>query len=341
MDWKRDSSELRTIWPYPVMENVVKLEINARLQGCAIPPDDFQKKNWLPGAVAGLVDGKAAWDIYLLDVSWTDMVVQCSFTVDDPVALRKGVLPPDQDIPLSFALLLRCDSTRWRQAITCPFSNGTGSVEFSVSRADIAGALEAQPLVILSSAPTLATGSWATRKAAKVATGFPMYFHADEPLEGPGRGIKIQWERFDDSIADALYRLEIKEDQEVCLWLNNRRPAIQPVMDSKSKVKNAKNMLRDTLFSFIAGDVWLHLADAAANSELEEGDELPELYDKILRVLSRRLGIDREDIESSFSDDSDALDKAGLHTRLQNYLAVAEKVENIALTAPEKSTGGD
>ena len=344
MKWKRDSSELRTIWPYPMRENVVKLDINARLEGGTMSSEDFQKKNWLPGTKAGLVNGKVAWDIYRLGISWTDVMVQCSFAVDDPVGLRDDVLPPGQDVPLLFALLLRCDSTRWRRAIACPFGEGTGSIDFSVSRADIAGELEVQPMVVLAYTPAPATGVWASRKAAKVATGFSVYLRSDEPPKGPGRGIEVQWQRFDDSIADALYSLQIVDDRKVCLFLNNRHPAVQPVMDNRSKVKSEKTLLRDTLFSFIASDVWLHLADAAANaanSVPEEEEKLPELYDNVLRILTHRLGIDREDIISSFRNDSNALERSKLHTRLQNHLAVAVKAEDIVLAAPQKAAGGD
>ena len=339
MKWKRDSSELRTIWPYPVRENVVKLDVNAHLEGSSMSSDDFHKENWLPGAKAGLVDSKAAWDIYRLGVSWTDVIVKCSFVVDDPVGLRNGVLPPGQGVPLLFALLLRCDSTRWRGAVTCPFGEGTGNIDFSVSRAKIAGELEVQPMVVLASDPAPAAVGWASRKAAKVATGFTVYLRPDEPPEGPGRGIEVKWQKFDDSTADALYRLEIVDDRKVRLFLNNRHPAVQPVMDSRSKVRSQKTLLRDALFSFIAGDVWLHLADAAANSVPEEEEKLPELYDNVLRILSRRLGVDREDIKSSFGNDSAPLERAKLHTRLQNYLAVAVKAEDIVLAAP--AAGGN
>ena len=151
----------------------------------------------------------------------------------------------------------------------------------------------------------------------------------------------MKWQRFDDSIASALYTLEIIEDQKVRLLLNNRYPALQPVMDSRSKVRNERTLLRDSLFSFIAADVWLHLADAASNSVPEEGEELPELYDRILRTLSRRLGVDREDIRSSFSNDSNALDRARLRTQLQDYLSVAEKAEDVVLTTSAREVGGD
>jgi hypothetical protein len=341
MNWKRDSSELWAIWPYPIRENAVKLDVEARLDGGAASLEDFHKTNWSPGTDAGLVDAKAVWDIYLLDVSWTEVIVRCSFVVDDPAGLKNGVLPPGHDIPLLFSLLLRCDNTRWRKAVTCPFGSGSGSVDFSLSRTDVAVDLELQPLVVLAASPTTATAGWASRKVAKVATGFPVYLRLDEPPEGPGRGIEVKWQRFDDSIANALYSLEIVDEQKVRLLLNNRHPALQPVMDSRSKVRNEKTLLRDSLFSFIAGDVWMHLADVASNCVPEEGEESPELYDKILRTLSRRLEMDRDDIKSLFGIDSDTLERAKLHTQLQNYLSVAEKAEDVVLTIPAKVAGGD
>lgn len=341
MNWKRDSSELRAIWPYPIRENVVKLDVAARLDGGTTSSEDFHKTNWSPGTAAGLADAEAVWDIYLLAVSWADVIVRCSFVVDDATGLKNSALPPGQGIPFLFSLLLRCDSTRWRKAVTCPFGSGSGSVDFSLSRTDIAGDLELQPLVVLAASPTTATAGWASRKAAKVATGFPVYLRLDEPPEGPGKGIEVQWQRFDDSVAGALYSLEIIDEQKVRLLLNNRHPALQLVMDSRSKVRNEKTSLRDSLFSFIAGDVWLHLADAASNSKPEEGEELPELYDKILRTLSHRLEMDREDIKSLFDSDSDTLERAKLHTQLQNYLSVAEKAEDVVLAIPAKVAGGD
>ena len=340
MNWKRDSSELRAIWPYPIRENSVKLDVEAHLDGEAMSSQDFHKTNWSSGTDAGLIDAKAVWDIYLLDVSWTEVILRCSFVVDDPTGLKNSVLPPGQDIPLLFSLLLRCDNTRWRRAVTCPFGSGSGSVDFSLSRTDVAGDLELQPLVVLADSPATATAGWAAWKVAKVATGFPVYLRLDEPAEGPGRGIEVKWERFDDSIANALYSLEIIDEQRVRLLLNNRHAALEPVMDGRSKVRNEKTLLRDSLFSFIAADVWLHLADAAS-SVPEEGEEFPELYNRILRTISRRLEMDREDIKSVFGGDSDMLERAKLHTRLQNYLSVAERAEDVILAIPAKAAGGD
>ena len=338
MKWKRDSSELRAVWPYPVKENVVKLDVAGHLDGVTTSSAAFEKANWLPGADDGLVDAKAVWDIYLLDVSWTEATIHCSFEIMDPTALKNDVLPPDQDTPLLFALLLRCDNTRWRKAVTCAIVDGSGSVHFSVSRDDIAGDLELQPLVVLGTHSVTATAGWATRKFAKVATGFPVYLRTDEPPEGPGRGIEVKWQRFDESIANALYNLQIMDEEKPQLLLNNRYPGLQTVLDSISKIKNEKTLLRDSLFSYIAADVWLHLADAASNCAPEEGEELPRLYDQILRTLSHRLGIDREDVRSLFEKDTEALQRAKLHTRLQHYLSVAEKAEDVALA---RVAGGD
>ena len=131
------------------------------------------------------------------------------------------------------------------------------------------------------------------------------------------------------------------DEEKVRLLLNNRYAALKPVMDSRSKVKNRKTLLRDSLFSFIAADVWMHLADAASSSVQEEGEELPQLYDKILRALSGRLEMDREDIKSAFRSDSDTLERAKLHTQLQNYLSLAAKTQDVILAIPAKGAGGN
>lgn len=342
-NWTRDSSELRAVWPYPTKENIVKLDVEAHLDGEHTASAAFHKTNWLPGATAGLVDANAAWDVYLLDVSWTEVTARCSFLVDDPDGLRNTVLPPAQDTPLLFSLLLRCDNTRWRKAVTCPLGSGSGSVDLSFARTDVAGDLELQPLVVLGAPPTTTVTGWACRKAAKVATGFPVYLRLDQPLQGPGTGIKVEWHKFDDRIAKALYDLQIVDDKDVLLRLNNRHPTLKPVIDATSKARNQKTLVRDCLFSLIAGDVWMHLADAASNSarEQDEGEELPQLYDRILQIISRRLEIDREEVVSLFGSDSDMRGRAELHTRLQDYLSVAPKTEDIVLAMPAKAAGGD
>lgn len=340
MKWKKDSTEHRTIWPYPVAENVVKLEVNAQLKDNGTALEDFVEKNWLPGAAGSSIDRKATWDIFGLGASWNDVAVECAISVDDPDALKKYIFPPGKDVPLSFALLLRCNDTRWRKAVTCAFDGGKGNVKFSLSRPEIAGVVEIYPLVLLAAATGFPTAGWARRKVAKVATGFPVYFRADEPLDRPGGGIDVKWEEFPNELAAALYRLDIADDKKVCIYLNSRYPTLQPIMDNKSKVKTQKTLLRDALFALIAGNVWLLLADAAAHSTPEEGDELPELYDSILKVLSRRLKIDREDILSAFNTDSDALQRAKLHASIQDFLAVAEKSESLILTGPEKTAQG-
>jgi len=342
VQWRRDASEVRAVWPYPVKENVIKVEVNAQLMDGSTPSSELQQiSNWLPGRGTNLADKKAALNMYSFGVSWTNVAVECSISVDDPDSLKKDVLPPGQDVPLSFALLLRCDNTRWRKAVTSPFGSGNANLVFSLARSDVAGEIEIQPFVILAAAPSSAAGVWARRKAARVATGFPIYFRADEPLEGPGRGIEVKWLKFEDPIADALYRLDITNDSEVRLYLNNGHPALEPIMDSRSRVRNERTILRDALFSFIATDVWLQLGDAAAHSTpQEEDEELPQLYDSVLKFLSRRLGLDREVIASYFIAGSEALKRAELQARLQDHLAVAEKAENIVVAAPEKAAGG-
>lgn len=337
MEWKRDSSELRTAWPYPVMEHVVKLHVEARLDGEPSSSEGFKRTNWAPGTTTDLVDASAVWDIYLLDISWERIAVRCSLTVDDPAGLKSAVLPPNHAVPLEFSLLLRCYGTRWRKAVTSPFNSGSASIDFSISRAHIAGDVELQPLIILADAPSDPVAGWAGRQAAKVATGYSVYLRPDEPLEGPGRGIEVKWERFDDSIANALHRLEIIDNEKVRLLLNNRHPGLRPVLDSRSRARNERTVLRDSVFSFIAADVWQHLADAASNSMPEEGEESPELFDRILRTLSRRLEMDKEDIRSLFDGDTDAEERAKLHTKLQSYLSVAGNAEDVVLNYTSRS----
>jgi len=342
VEWRRDASELRTVWPYPVKENVVKLQVSARLKDGSIPSSELlQESNWLLGRGANLADKRAVLNIYSLGVSWTDMAVECSISVDDPDGLRRDVLPPGQDVPLSFALLLRCDNTRWRKAVTSPFESGKADLAFSLERSHLAGEIEIQPFVTLAVAPASTAGVWARRKAARVATGFTIYVRADEPLEGPGRGIDVKWVKFEDQIAGALHRLEIVDDSKVSLYLNSGYPALEPILDNRSRVRNERTILRDALFSFIAADVWLQLGDAAAHWVPEEEEELPQLYDRVLKFLSRQLGLDREVIKSYFTTASEALKRAELQTRLQNYLVVAGKAESIVLTAPTKAAGGD
>jgi len=342
VEWRRDASELRTVWPYPVKENVVKLEVSARLKNGSIPSGELlQESNWLLGHGANLADKRAVLNIYNLGVSWTDIAVECSMSVDDPDGLKKDILPPGQDVPLWFALLLRCDNTRWRKAVTAPFASGKANLAFSLERLNVAGEIEIQPFVILAVATTSTAGVWARRKAARVGTGFTIYIRADEPLEGPGRGIDVKWVKFEDPIAGALHRLEIVDDSKVSLYLNSGYPALEPILDNRSRVRNERTILRDALFSFIATDVWLQLGDAAAHWAPQEEEGLPQLYDRVLKFLSRQLGIDREVIESYFITGSEALKRVELQTRLQNYLSVAGKAESIVLTAPTKAAGGD
>jgi hypothetical protein len=345
MEWRRDASELRTIWPYPVKENVIKLQINARLMNGIIPSSELpQESNWLPGQGTKLADKRTALEAYSLGESWTEVALECSVSVDDPKSMKEEVLPPGYDAPLSFALLLKCDSTRWRKAVTSPFDSGTANLAFSIARSDVAGDVEIEPFVILTTSTTSTTGIWAHRKAARVATGFPMYFRADEPPQGLGRGIEVKWAKFEDPIAAALYRLEIINDSKVRLYLNDGYPALEPIFNNRSRVRNEKTRVRDALFSLIATDVWFQLGDIAAHSvpqgETEEDEELPLLYDTVLKYLERRLGVDREVITSHFTNGTEGLKRAELQEQLQDYLAVAEKAESMVLTAPEKPAGG-
>lgn len=345
MEWRRDASEIRTIWPYCVKDNIIKLQADARLMNGGVPSGELlQDSNWLPGQADKLVNKRSVLDIYSSGEPWTEVAVQCELSVDDPGSLKSEVLPPGEDVPLTFALLVRCDKTRWRASVTSPFGEGKASLSFTLTRSEVAGEVEIQPLVILASPTTSVISTLAHRKAARVATGFPLYVHADESLEGPGRGIEVQWAEFGDPIESALYRLEIVEDKKVRLYLNARYPALDPIFKSRSRVRNEKTILRDALFSFIATDVWLQLGDIAAyeasQTGQEEGEQLPPLYDNVLKFLSRKLGLDRELITSYFAVESDGLKRAEFQQRLQDYLTLAGKTESIVLASPGISVGG-
>jgi len=346
MEWRRDASEVRTVWPYPVKENVIKLQINARLMDGSIPLCELPlESNWLPRQGSNLADKRATLEIYSLDKPWTEVVLECSVSIDDPDSMKEVVLPPGHSSPLSFALLLRCDNTRWRKAVISSFDDGKADLTFSIARSDVAGDVGIQPLVILAASTVPTTGVWAHWKAAKVATGFPVYFRADEPLQGPGRGIEVKWAKFNDPIAAALYRLEIISDEKAILYLNDGYPALGPVLNNRSKVRNERTIVRDAMFSFIATDVWFQLGDVAAHSVPEGGseeeEEWPALYERVLKYLERHLGLDREDIVSRFTDGSEGMRRAELQEQLQSYLALAGKAESTVLAAPEKPLGGN
>ena len=146
-----------------------------------------------------------------------------------------------------------------------------------------------------------------------------MHIQIDTPLESPGAGIEILWHRFQDDIRDSMYQLIIEPPHPI-LRLNNRHPSLKLIFECRTKIGSAAR-IRNALFSMIASDVWIQLAEYASTIEkldLDDPDDPSVVFSrKIIRTLSRMIKRPADEIVAAFDDHTS---RSMLTLRIQHHL---------------------
>ena len=336
MKWIRDAFESRSVWPYYVRENVIKLDANSQLKSNDEVLATKMMQNWQLGAGNILVDNRARWDVFTLEQEWTEVSLELSLGIENIDALMKGLLPQDSKWEILFGVKCKCPLTRWRIATMLPLGVGIANMILKLKRQEVAGEIELTPVVVLGNSKGNAFKHGAMRKASIVATGFPIYLYVDQPSGGFGSGLNIRWDSFPDSYDGALYYLDLSDADNLVLYMNNNHPPLQSIIDNISRTKNDRTRLRDALFGFIASDVWMQLARFATNMESEDKDEIPDTVNRIMKNLIRMTKLSRDEIITSLEEPSTA---SALTRAIQHYLEVAVREKSLVSEVQEKSTG--
>ncbi len=188
-----------------------------------------------------------------------------------------------------------------------------------ILRKDVVGYAIVTPTVFLSENVKNSTDPKPSMKGSRLAIGYPLHIQIDAPQESPGAGIEILWHRFQDEIGDSMYQLIIEPPHPI-LRLNNRHPSLKLIFESRTKIGSAAR-IRNALFSMIASDVWLQLAEYASSMEKMDLDD-PEdpsvvLSRKIIRTLSRMIKQPADEIIAAFDDHTS---RSLLTLRIQHHL---------------------
>ena len=327
MRWNKTATERRPVWPYIIEVDSIKAEIRGKI----IKNDDtkgtWQAHNWSPGHEK-IINSNARWNIFDQEAEWDRLSIELSASIDDFDSKLEKIIPDSSS--QRFSLTVLCPKTRYRLAENSEMSEGKAHITINIHRKDVAGEIILSPSVILSDDVSEPAFAKARFKGARVVTGFPVYIFADEPEDRPGGGIEIRWAPFPTS-KDALYRLHF-DNNEGCkpiLYFNDGYPEIKTILDSKSR-RGTKRDIREALFSHIALDVWMQLAEfAAKNYGGESGEMEPHeiLSGKILKTLSKKINYSINGIKD---DIEDVQGKRNLNSKIQHMLKISIRERDLA-----------
>jgi hypothetical protein len=251
------------------------------------------------------------WDVSASVLEWDQAEITFRLTVENPA----------QFFPVAcmYSVEVLCKNTRWRSAVTRSFGAGPVEVPLKIARRDIAGATAITPQIVLAEPRPARSGSASLLKGSRLAVGFSLNLQADPPQEQPGAGIEIVWYRFPDEINDSMYQLIIEPPQPI-LRLNNRHPSLKAIFETRAK-SGPQARIRNAMFSLIATDVWMQLAEYASRLEKMDLDDVSdpsaELSRKIINTLSRMIKRPAEEIISAFDDHNS---RSNLTLRIQHHL---------------------
>jgi hypothetical protein len=309
MSWLKDAVERRAVWPYELSSDIVKAQFSGFLlrKGKRIG-EPFQDQNWKLSKKK-ITDAQSRWDLTFSGQEWDQIELQLGLSIENPAQFFS--------VPCVYAADVLCKGTRWRTAVSKLFSTGTVFLSLKILRKDVVGYAIITPTVLLSENVRARQGP--SMKGSRLAVGFPLHIQFDAPQESPGAGIEILWHRFQDEIGDSMYQLIIEPPHPI-LRLNNRHPSLKLIFESRTKIGSAAR-IRNALFSMIASDVWLQLAEYASGIEKMDLDDPDDptvvLSRKIIRTLSRMIKRPADEIIASFEDHTS---RSLLTLRIQHHL---------------------
>ncbi|HJZ11181.1 MAG TPA: hypothetical protein VJ521_03470, partial [Acidobacteriota bacterium] len=115
MAWRKDATERRAIWPYPVFENQIKLEVSGVLVsksgGRASAPADganlFHGKNWMREKNS-LNSAFLNWKVYQESAPWDRMQLELTMSMHKPELFLEHAFPSGKVPQCVFAIDALC-----------------------------------------------------------------------------------------------------------------------------------------------------------------------------------------------------------------------------------------
>lgn len=308
MTWFKEAVERRTVSPFMITASPVQAGIRGALfLGDSTVGQERKFENWKTHKKR-VTDAGAKWDLFEEQGEWDRVLLEIDLWIADT--------NPFLSVTALFGIDAICKSTRWRTAITAPFQPDGAHLSLNIPRDSVAGPIVLTPFL-------MHAGNGADDvKGKRLASGFAVTLLADPSGDSFGSGIEIQWHNFPEEANDSLYFLNLDSESPL-LYINKSHPDLKTIIEDRSK-SGDRSKLRNSLFSFIAVDGWLQLAQYAGEIEREQLDDDTHpkviLSRKIIRSLCRMLTMREEEI---IEVSRDAGARAELDRRLQHHFKLA------------------
>lgn len=307
MTWFKEAVERRTVSSFFITSSPVQAKIVCQLMNEGLPVGPEKTfENW-KARKKKIVNQNVRWDLFSEETAWDQLSLKVQLSIEISLEF--------DGVPILFGMDAICRNTRWRKAATCPFDSHS-TLTLTISRNDVAGQVLLTPFVMH------AGGDGSVLKGKRLAGGFPFVFLVDPPGDQFGSGIEVKWDRFPEDVQDSLYYLDLDGDVPVLL-INKGLAGLKTIFEDRSRAGH-RARLRNSLFSFIAVDVWSQLAQFAGEIErLDLDDDMDPkvlLSRKAIRSLMKMLKLREEEIVQASQD---AGTRSELNRRLQHYFTLA------------------
>ena len=326
MTWFKEALERRTVSPF----QLTQAPVLAIAEGWLLSRENRignQKLESFRMQRNRIVDAGARWDIFQVEDAWDRVLLEFRLSISEAGVFR--------GIPCLFGVHALCKRTRWRKAEVCDFHPDGAVLTLLIPKNEVAGDVIISPVILHSGDPS--TNGSGALKGKRLADGYPLHLLIDPPGERFGSGLEMRWYPFPEDQRDSLFHLDLDSESPLLL-INKTHAGLKHIFEDRSKTGTRFN-LRNSLFSFIAVDVWLQLAQFAgeiAKQELDD-DQDPRviLSRKIIRSLTRMLKLREDEILRATQN---AADRSHLHRLLQHHFHLAGHQNALASGLAEEST---
>lgn len=318
MTWFKEALERRTVSPF----QLTHVPVLATIEGWLISNQNrvaHQKLESFKMLRKKIVDAGARWDIFQAEFEWDQVLLEFHVSISE-TSVFEGV-------PCLFGIHALCKRTRWRKAEVCGFQTDGATLSLVIPKNEVAGEVIVSPFILHSGDPS-GNGSGAF-KGKRLAGGFPVHLLIDPPGERFGSGLEMRWYPFPVDQNESLFHLDLDSETPLLL-INKSHAGLKHIFEDRSKT-GARYKLRNSLFSFIAVDVWLQLAQFAGETARQELDDDQDpkvvLSRKIIRSLTRMLKLREDEILHATQN---ATDRSYLHRMLQHHFRLAGNQDALA-----------
>lgn len=308
MTWLKEALERRTVSPF----QLTSAPILGRVSGSLLSGSTTvvqQKFDTFKVHRGKVLDAGARWTVFQEERDWDEASLDFTLSITD-ASVFSGV-------PCLYGLHALCKKTRWRKAEIGEFNSDSGLLSIRIPRSEVAGEVIVAPFILhAGGAPE------DLLKGKRLAGGFTASLLIDPPADRFGSGLELRWYAFPEDLQNSLFYLDLDSDSPMLL-INKKHPALRTIFEDRSKT-GARSQIRNSLFSFIAVDVWMQLAQFAgeiARLQLEdEQDPKVMLSRKIIRSLWKMLHLREDEIMHCAGD---AAERSRLHRLLQHHFRLA------------------